>query len=366
MPHSSGGGSHGGGSHGGHGGHGGASGPRISRSHFAGARRFSYHNRHGQQRYFYADNKFDPKFKPLRLLLAVVYLPFLFFAFMMLKDALHILPKNYDHSIIIEDEAGVINNRDTLYKELKLFMDKTGIAPSVVTVHNETWSDNYYDLERYAYDRYLQEFSDEMHWLIVYSEPAEPDPIFNDWYWEGMQGDYTDPVLTTENTSRFNSKLQSLLCEDKNFGISAEMAFRDLTDNFSRSINVEDLFTAIFILGFISFHAYFTLGLNLIKYRNAVPAPETSGTQTYSGTAPANQPIAYDYGKSSYSQPYSQTPTKRMDKNDMEDLFKTAKQMEQKGSFNEKIECPYCGITYSSKFTRCPSCNARRSMDTLQ
>ena len=346
MPHSSGGGSHGGGSHGGHGGRGGSgSGPRISRTHFAGARRYSYYNRRGQQRFFYADHRFDPKFKPLRLLLAVIYLPFLLIPVMMLRDSLPIVPKNYDHSIIIEDDAAVINNRDGLYKELKRFMNKTGIAPSVVTVNNETWSD-YSDLEDYAYDRYIQEFNDEMHWLIVYSEPAKPDHRFNDWYWEGMQGDDTDPVLTTENTNRFNSNLQSLLYEDKDFGTAAEVAFRDLTDNFTKSVNTSDFFTAIFWLCFIGFHAYFTLGLNLLKYRNAVPAPDVDSTGTYTGTATANQPTAYDYGRNSYSKPYSQAPTKRMDKNDMDDLFKTAKQMERKGSFNEKIECPYCGITY--------------------
>ena len=96
----------------------------------------------------------------------------------MLKPALKVLPKNYDHTIIIKDEANVINDEAALKKELERFRDKTGVTPSVVTVHNETWA-NYGRLEEYAYDRYLREFDDEMHWLIVYSEPIDPDPKFN-------------------------------------------------------------------------------------------------------------------------------------------------------------------------------------------
>ena len=76
MPHSSGGGSHGGGSHGGHGGShcgsSGSSGTRISRTHFAGSRRYvTYHN--GEPRYFYASRNYNPKYDPKRLLIGIFY-----------------------------------------------------------------------------------------------------------------------------------------------------------------------------------------------------------------------------------------------------------------------------------------------------
>ena len=62
----------------------------------------------------------------------------------------------------------------------------------------------YKDLEKYAYDLYVNTYDDEYHWVIIYSEPKNADPNFNDWYFEGMQGDFTDPILSTSVTRKFN------------------------------------------------------------------------------------------------------------------------------------------------------------------
>ena len=50
-----------------------------------------------------------------------------------------------------------------------LFRDKTGVTPAIITVDNREWKGYYNDLENYAYDRYVNMFPDEKHWLIVYS-----------------------------------------------------------------------------------------------------------------------------------------------------------------------------------------------------
>lgn len=363
MPHSSGGGSHGGGSHGGshgsHGSHGGRSGPRISRTHFAGARRYSYY-RHGQQRYFYADKNFKPGFSWGRLLLIFFYLPFYFLGFSMLKPALKILPKNYDHTIIIKDEANVINDEAALKKELERFRDKTGVTPSVVTVHNETWA-NYGRLEEYAYDRYLREFDDEMHWLIVYSEPIDPDPKFNNWFWEGMQGNDTDPVITEERADKLTARLHGAIVKGDDVETALKTSFSQFTDNYSRSFNFGELIPALFVLGFVSFHAYFMLGLNELKYRKAVPADgsDIGGRSVYDPTAQFQsykeykQSAAYNGAQ---TQPVTQISPQYTPQSGMDDLFGSGGSSTAENSRN--TVCQYCGTTFAAKYKRCPSCNA--------
>lgn len=362
MPHSSGGGSHGGGSHGGsHGGssHGGSRGPRISRTSFSGARRYSYY-RHGQQRYFYADKNFKPGFHPSRLLIGLLYLPFVFGGITEIKSALPIVPKNYDHNIVLNDEADVIDNEDALYVELERFMEKTGVTPSVVTVHNEAW-ENFDSLEDYAYNRYLQEFDDEMHWLIVYSEPIDPDPSFNDWYWEGMQGDDTDPVITVEKANEFNSSLYGALFDGTDFATAVKTSFSEFTDNYSRSFNFGNMFPGLFILGFVSFHAYFMLGLNELKYRNAVLDDDDDVTYPIVRTFndPTVQVQSYqDYKSSKAYNSHQQTPIHDYDsytpKSNMDDLYGLG----NSGAGSKNIVCQYCGSTFAAKYRRCPQCNA--------
>ena len=225
MPHSSGGGSHGGGGHGGHGGFGGAGGAsgRRSSTHFAGAKRYVYYrNRKPVMVYANYDISKD-RSTSMALFVFAFTLSYvaLVFILMAVMAVMPVIKKrtNYDTKIVIEDNAGIIDDEDEadLKKELKEFLDKTGITPAFVTVNNEDWKrDNRTSLERYSYDLYLDMFDDEKHWLIVYSEPEVPDPEFNDWYWEGMQGDNTDSILSKSKTRIFNKEFQkNLLKRDK-------------------------------------------------------------------------------------------------------------------------------------------------------
>ena len=215
MPHSSGGGSHGGGSHGGsHGGHGSGARHRVSHSYFPGASRYVYY-KNNQPVIVYADYDVRQQRSPLRYLLILFYIPFfLVFVLGIGKSMINIPTKvkvDYDDSIVIEDRLDILGNTARLEETLEEFRDKTGIAPAIITVSNEAWKTNYTNLENYAYDLYVNHFDDEKHWLIVYSQPEDPSGDYVDWFWEGMQGDDTDKVLTTRTTSSFNTVLQKNL-----------------------------------------------------------------------------------------------------------------------------------------------------------
>ena len=219
MPHSSGGGSHSGGSHSGshhsshsHGGSGRSS-RHVRSTYFPDARRYVYYDHH-RPVYVYADYDITEKRSPLRFLMLLFYLPFILFTFSMFAEAYHHphkLPQNYDYKIVVEDKANVLGNTAELRNSLVAFYNRTGISPAVITVENSDWQGNYSDLENYAYDLYVNHFADESHWLIVYSTPDgySSSDGFEDWYWEGMQGNDTDDVLTKSVTNSFNDELQN-------------------------------------------------------------------------------------------------------------------------------------------------------------
>lgn len=291
MPHSSGGGSHGGGSHGGshhsshsHGGSGRSS--RHTRStYFPGARRFVYYNHH-RPVYVYADYDITEKRSPLRFLMLLFYLPFILFTFSMFAEAYHHphkLPQNYDYKIVVEDNANVLGNTAELRNSLVAFYNRTGISPAVITVENSDWQGNYSDLENYAYDLYVNHFADESHWLIVYSTPDgySSSDGFEDWYWEGMQGNDTDDVLTESVTNSFNDELQKNLTARTRYTVSSAIStsFDDLTPTVMKSkVNWTMLFTSIAILAFVCLHACLMIGINpkARKYAKAKPCSDAA------------------------------------------------------------------------------------------
>ena len=272
MPHSSGGGGHGGGGHGGHGG----SSARTSSHYFHGAHRYIYYNMATKEPVItYANYDVTKSQKATYIIMAVVFIPMLLMTFIGISfSAIHHPSKiktNYDTHILIEDNAKIISGAEEiqLKRALRDFREETGITPAVITVYNEDW-DDYDDLEKYAYDLYLDRFDDEKHWLIVYSQPEDPDEDFNDWYWEGMQGDRTDSILSSVETGRFNKRLQKNLLKDDDYTPAGAItdAFEDLTphvmDQYVRwkEIIVISLFTLAFGGGIA---AYLILGLRKDK-----------------------------------------------------------------------------------------------------
>ncbi|MBQ7264829.1 MAG: hypothetical protein IJS61_01875 [Firmicutes bacterium] len=286
MPHSSGGGSHGGGSHGGShsSSHGGSGGSRsgISKTPYPGAKRYRYY-RGGVERYIYSKTPPSEAFSPVRLLIGLVYLPFIFAVLSMLMPAYNTYFAKRDRTVIIKDEAACgIESDKALSETLEEFNKKTKVTPAIITISNETWQKNYSSLEDYAYDRYLAEFKDEMHWLIIYSR-SEEDHV--DWYWEGMQGDYTDPIITEKVSSIFRFTFQEELEKDsENIAQAFNKAFSKSCEETSKG-NIftrnPEVFMAIAVTAFLLFHAYFMLGLYNLKYRNAEPAPEEENLENY-------------------------------------------------------------------------------------
>ena len=226
MPHSSGGGSHSGGSHS-------SSGSHSSHSSSGGGSSGGYHSNRrtsdkpfpGSKMYLYYQDR-KPRF---------IYSNY---------DL-----KNKKPDFVIEDNLDIFENEKNLKRSMKAFYEETGIVPAVITVKNEDWNKEYSSLEKYAYDEYVARFPDEAHWLIVYSEEIK-DNGFNDWYWEGMQGDRTDPVLTASRANKFTESLHKRLLQREKYSVDEAIAatFDEYTPQMMNIImDKAQFFTCLFL-----------------------------------------------------------------------------------------------------------------------
>ena len=304
MPHSSGGGS---GSHGGGGSsfHSGSSGggssfgggglfsggddygngytngrpPYLSKHYFAGAKRYRYRWR-GQDRYFYSTYNTGQEFRPIRglfvLPLILICLAFMFWP--LLKSL-----KKYDRNILVDDKLNVLDDSSRLREAMEAFSEKTKITPAVVTLYNEEWQRfGVSSLKDYAYSQYLMRFRDEKHWLIMYSEPKEKTGEW-EWFWEGMQGDDTDPVLTPYVTEAFNVTMQSGLVDESRpvpeiMADAFEAATARAQPKFLHpKIRSERMIIGGMVLCVIIGWGIPLMGLHRWKYRNAEYDPENFG-----------------------------------------------------------------------------------------
>ena len=289
MPHSSGGGSHGGGSHGGshHSYSRGSSGRsfrRVSNNKFNGAKRFLYY-KNGSPVFVYSNYDIsDERNRVSSFTSFFLYIVMLILVLGFIPGTGHFPKKidisKYNSSIAISDTANVIDDEDALMRSLIAFQDKTGITPCIITVHNEYWMNNYKDLEQYAYELYVEAFDDEKHWLIVYSEPENPNPNFNDWYWEGMQGDDTDKILSYKETGLFNKEVQKYLAmENISVDEALSKAFDELTPvAMKKYIPLRRMIYPLAFAGFILFMAIKSSSFHPFRekyFEKAVECPET-------------------------------------------------------------------------------------------
>ena len=293
MPHSSGGGSHSGGSHHSSGGSHHSSGSRssysrrrVSHTYFPGSRRFVYYV-NGQANYVYSDSDLSRPPSKARFLLLLFYIPFIFAVIAMISESYQVPEKlkvDYDPTIVIEDNIGAVADETGLRQAMKDFYNETGIAPALITNSNLAWKNNYTSLENYAYDMYVKRFYDEKHWLIVFTTEKGADG-FNDWYWEGMQGNDTDDIITGSIAKNFTNDLQKrLLRNDNDAGKAITEAFEALTPTIMNPrFNGETLMIAIFILVFVCIHAFFMVffrpGANKYKGAREVPMDDFSSVQ---------------------------------------------------------------------------------------
>ena len=263
MPHSSGGGSHSGGSHssggssysshssGGGSSSGSHSNRRTSSTPFPGSKMYLYYQDR-QPRFIYSN--YDIRKREISGIIASLFVLVILFVpiFVMCIAGMVLSFKkpekisyynNKKPDIIIEDNLGIFEDEKSLKRAMKDFFDETGIVPAVITVRNEDWNQDYTSLERYAYHVYVDRFPDEAHWLIVYSEEIKPDG-FNDWYWEGMQGDRTDPVLTEERANKFTESLHKRLLQREKYSVDEAIAatFQEYTPQMMNIIMNKTLF----------------------------------------------------------------------------------------------------------------------------
>ena len=280
MPHSSGGGSHGGGAHGGS--HGGSSGPRISKHYFAGARRYRRHNiSTGEDEYIYASSK--PSKTRLSSIIFVSIFGALFLGGMgagMYSELPHKLKAHYLDLPAVHDNINVIEDDEALTDTLTDFQELTGICPVVYTAYIEEWSKDYSTLESYTFDTYTDNFSDEDHFVIVYSISVNDAVLLEngeidvpDYYWEAVQGDNTDPLLTESEFSKFAGIVQEELERGSDPGRAFDKAFRNMHSRLQSRLTpgmpgyftylIGTLIPLIFVGGFFALFLF----LNIRQYR---------------------------------------------------------------------------------------------------
>ena len=251
MPHSSGGGSHSGGSYSGgssYSSSGGGSGSsrRKSDEPFNGSKMYLYYE--DRKPHFVYSNydisKYDVRSIVFSIiLLAIVFIPLIVLSIVGMvysfkKPCKIEYFKGQHPEIIIEDTLGIFEDEESLKSSLEEFYDVTGIVPAVITVNNSEWKQDYDSIGKYAYDVYVDRFPDEAHWLIVYSEEIKADG-FNDWYWEGMQGDRTDPALTSVRAGAFTKSLHKRLLQREKY--SVDEAIRLTFDEFTPEMMKTDV-----------------------------------------------------------------------------------------------------------------------------
>ena len=238
MPHSGGGGSHGGGSHGGS--HGGGSSSRTSHTYFPGARRYRRHYNDGRpDEYFYTNGR--PQKTGLFSIICMLMFGGIFTSVMFVglrSSVPKALNERYDRpDTRIVDNIGIIDNGDEIEEVLEEINDNTGICPILYTMYTEDYEGDYVDLESFAYNQYIDSWSDEQHYLVVYAVPEDQAVAYMtgeidvpDFRFEVMMGDETDPIITEAIENAFVDEVYSDLERGKTPGETFLKAFGKLSD----------------------------------------------------------------------------------------------------------------------------------------
>lgn len=221
MPHSGGGGSHSGGSHhSSHSSHSHSSSgrssarPRMSKTYFAGAKRYVYYYEN-EPRYYYADKQYRLSNNQANAIFLIIFglvwtLFSTFFGFMFFTTESGTLPMRYDTSVVIDDGIGIIEDMESLERSILQFQDETGVTVSVVTRNTTNeYNDMGYGVEDESYYCYITRFSDESHWLIYYRGDALDRS--DNWEWNLMCGDDCLKVLSKRQENKFTDEFHKHL-----------------------------------------------------------------------------------------------------------------------------------------------------------
>ena len=265
MPHSGGGGSHGGGSHGGsHGSHHSGSSARRSHHYFPGSKRYRRHYHDGRDdEYFYSD--VPPRKNSIFSIIVLLIFGFIFSGAFYISEGSSSPKKLSEHysrpQTRVIDNIDVITDKNDLEAALAEYNDITGICPVVYTMYTDEINAGSGDLEAYAYDKYLEFFDDEQHYLIVYAIPADQRDAFldrslrvPDYKWEIMIGDETDNLY---RESRFVTSLQSGLEAGKNPGEAIAISIRDLGQYDKDKLSTPFFLSKAFLVAAVIFGLFF-------------------------------------------------------------------------------------------------------------
>jgi hypothetical protein len=319
---------------------------KISQNPFPGSRQFRYY-RDGVAHYVYSNEYLPAKKDPKpRWFLIFIYIPFFIAVFTMFATAID-LPKkplaSYNaNNIAIIDTADVFTNEEEhiVLNKLKEFGETTGIPTQIVTINYNEWK-NSGTLEQYARYRYYAQFEDENGWLIVYSEENNR---YSDWSLEEIHGDNTMKVVNSffnDFDKAFHSQL--LINKDArpcNAFLAAFDKSINIFNNQKTEIDFSMILPALFILAFISIHAYFMIFAGTRKkysYQELQEVPNSycDNYDNYDNydNPENNHPISSSYSQTQPIQNY-QPP-------------------------EETFTCRYCGYEYKNpQDNRCPNCRA--------
>ena len=191
------------------------------------------------------------------------------------------LPLKYDTAIRIEDNIGCVQDEAALRNTMESFLDETGITLSLITDTNDAWEDYYNSMEYYAYDMYVQRFPDESHWLIVYTTDNGKD--FDDWHFEGMQGDDTDIILPEQITNIFNQSMTKYLMQGYSVDRALTKSLADIRAEKLMDIRFDKTGAAVItvITLFLVIHICITIRDPNKKYRKYTMIPDEVKKEDY-------------------------------------------------------------------------------------
>ncbi|MDO5155464.1 MAG: TPM domain-containing protein [Eubacteriales bacterium] len=272
MAHSGGGGSHGGGSHGG-GSHSGGSGGGVARStkYFSGSYYHSYVDRRGKSHVYYSSQKHVPKPDKSQMIMTIISLTVFLLVVLFITvtgyiDTTHKLNDTTPDVVRIYDEEDFFTDSEeqVLSDTLEEYYQQTGVNAVVCAVSNSQWKIHYASLEKYAMEKYYELFSDEKHYLVVFSNEMLEDG-WQDWYFETIVGDDTTRAIGPTKESYMVEQIQNQLWNnDNNAGTAIHLAFQDLIA-YSSTTHIDWSGFGVFALSFLFLGALIYVAIDNYK-----------------------------------------------------------------------------------------------------
>lgn len=238
-----------------------------------GCKKYRYFDKQGKEQFIYCNYDPNPDNRKksnrvgeiiFKVFLSFFYLPFFIATIAMFAtcaipyDVPLTKEQNPNSLIYIYDTIDVIENTDELRNSLTAFYQKTGVTPAVLTVSHDEWEDYYYSMKEYALEQYYKRFSDETHWLIVYSEPVGED--FNDWAWEGIIGDDTVSAISDQRCEQLTDLMQKNLYRGVGVGRAITDTFNTVAESYKTRYDLSMLLPALIMGVFVTFHYSVMIG----------------------------------------------------------------------------------------------------------